>query len=92
MLKRQDIAVIDHIDGRAILELKPGYQDLGIESEIDLGVAGSDEARQRGEEVFAVIRRELQRRKVKDAVERAQRLAVGTGLIVTVAEIGVPRS
>ena len=86
MLKRQDIAAISHIDGRAILELKPGYRDLGIEPEIDLGVAGSPEATAMAEQAFARIRRELQRRKVIEAVARAQRLAAGTGLVVTIAE------
>ena len=70
MLKRHDIAAVNHIDGRAILELKPGYLDLGIEPEIDLGIAGSEAARERREEMFARIRQALKRRKVFELVER----------------------
>lgn len=86
MTKRADIATTMTVDNRVILTLKPPYRDLGIDSEVDLGVAGSDEARERQEETFGAIRRELQRRKVFDAVERAKRLSAGTGLVVTVAE------
>ena len=88
MLKRHDIAAVNHIDGRAILELKPGYLNLGIEPEIDLGIAGSEAARERQEEMFARIRQALKRRKVLELVEKAKRLAIGSGLTVTVTDVG----
>jgi len=82
MTKPAEIASTIHLDGREILDVRPPYDQIFGDVELDLGVAGSDEARQNGDLAFATIKRAM----VRQAVREAQRLAIGTGLVVSVGE------
>jgi len=74
VIKRQQIGIARHIDGRVIFEALPAFQHV-VPTPTDCGVEGSDEATQAVDALFSQCRRDVKLAKALKVIARARRLA-----------------